>query len=48
MSSPAAARSAWPSLVWVLVAAAGTFALTMGARQSMGLFIAPMNAPRTE
>jgi MFS family permease len=43
MSSPAAARSALPSLVWVLVAAAGTFALTMGARQSMGLFISPLN-----
>lgn len=27
----------------VLLAAGGTFALTMGARQSMGLFIGPMN-----
>lgn len=31
------------SFLWVLVAAAGTFALTMGARQSMGLFISPLN-----
>jgi MFS family permease len=37
------ARSALPPLLWVLVAAAGTFALTMGARQSMGLFISPLN-----
>lgn len=30
--------------VWlVLVAAAGTFALTMGTRQTMGLFLSPMN-----
>jgi predicted MFS family arabinose efflux permease len=29
--------------IWVLVAAAGTFALTMGARQSMGLFLGAMN-----
>src|SRR3954463_11492008 len=27
----------------VLLAAAGTFALTMGARQSMGLFLGPLN-----
>jgi hypothetical protein len=32
-----------PSLAWVLVAAAGTFALTMGARQSMGLFVGMLN-----
>jgi predicted MFS family arabinose efflux permease len=32
-----------PTLVWVLLAAAGTFALTMGARQSMGLFLGPLN-----
>jgi len=33
----------WP--VWiVLLAAAGTFALTMGARQSMGLFLSPLNS----
>jgi MFS family permease len=30
-------------LIWVLVAAAGTFALTMGARQSMGLFVSSIN-----
>ena len=30
--------------VWlVLLAAAGTFALTMGTRQTMGLFLSPMN-----
>ena len=43
MSSPAAVRAALPPLLWVLAAAAGTFALTMGARQSMGLFISPLN-----
>ena len=31
-------------LVWVLLAAAGTFALTMGARQSMGLFVSSINS----
>src|SRR3990167_8074417 len=32
----------WP--VWVvLLAAAGSFALTMGTRQSMGLFLSPLN-----
>ena len=36
--SRSAGASVSPSMVWVLVAAAGTFALTMGARQSMGLF----------
>ncbi|MFI4932570.1 MAG: MFS transporter [Burkholderiales bacterium] len=30
-------------MAWVLVAAAGTFALTMGARQSMGLFVSTLN-----
>lgn len=30
-------------LALVLLAAAGTFALTMGARQSMGLFVGPIN-----
>jgi MFS family permease len=45
MSNSAAttARAALPPLVWVLVAAAGIFALTMGARQSMGLFISSLN-----
>jgi MFS family permease len=38
----AAAVRLWP--VWlVLLAAAGTFALTMGTRQSMGLFLGPLN-----
>ncbi len=32
----------WPVAV-VLLAAAGCFALTMGARQSMGLFLSPLN-----
>jgi hypothetical protein len=27
----------------VLLAAAGTFALTMGTRQTMGLFLSPLN-----
>jgi predicted MFS family arabinose efflux permease len=31
-------------LALVLLAAAGTFALTMGARQSMGLFLSPLNS----
>jgi MFS family permease len=38
----AATPRLWP--VWlVLLAAAGTFALTMGTRQSMGLFLGPLN-----
>jgi predicted MFS family arabinose efflux permease len=37
------ARRALPPLALVLLAAAGTFALTMGARQSMGLFLGPIN-----
>ena len=32
-----------PTIFWVLLAAAGTFALTMGARQSMGLFVGTLN-----
>jgi predicted MFS family arabinose efflux permease len=32
-----------PTFFVVLLAAAGTFALTMGARQSMGLFVSPLN-----
>lgn len=40
--NPGATR-AWP-LALVLLAAAGTFALTMGARQSMGLFLGPLNS----
>jgi MFS family permease len=39
-TSPNAARLGfW----WVLLAAAGTFAVTMGTRQTMGLFIGPLN-----
>ena len=39
---PGPALPVWP--VWlVLLAAAGTFALTMGTRQSMGLFLGPLN-----
>ncbi len=39
---PGTAARLWP--VWlVLLAAAGTFALTMGTRQSMGLFLGPLN-----
>jgi MFS family permease len=34
---------ALPALAWVLLAAGGTFALTMGARQSMGLFVSTLN-----
>lgn len=33
-----------PAALWlVLLAAAGTFALTMGTRQTMGLFLSPLN-----
>ena len=32
-----------PTVFLILLAAAGTFALTMGARQSMGLFVSPLN-----
>lgn len=41
---PAAARSAAPLALWlVLLAAAGTFAMTMGTRQTMGLFLSALN-----
>jgi MFS family permease len=45
MNESRAASSApgLPPLLWVLLAAAGTFALTMGARQSMGLFVNTLN-----
>ncbi len=36
-------RRAAPPVALVLLAAAGTFALTMGARQSMGLFLGNLN-----
>lgn len=42
MNETAAARRALP-IALVLLAAAGTFALTMGARQSMGLFVGTLN-----
>ena len=35
-------RAAW-GMVIVLFAAAGTFAMTMGTRQTMGLFLGPLN-----
>ena len=48
MSTPTNAVSARPSahvptFFWVLLAAAGIFSLTMGARQSMGLFVGALN-----
>jgi len=37
-------RRGFPVAFWlVMLAAGGTFALTMGARQSMGLFLGPIN-----
>jgi predicted MFS family arabinose efflux permease len=37
-------KLARPAALWlVLLAAAGTFALTMGTRQTMGLFLSPLN-----
>ena len=42
LTAPRPALPLWP--VWaVLLAAAGTFALTMGSRQAMGLFLGPLN-----
>ncbi len=38
-----AARSTHPGLWLILLAAGGTFALTMGTRQTMGLFLSPLN-----
>ena len=41
---PVAAKSAAPLALWlVLLAAAGAFALTMGTRQTMGLFLSALN-----
>ncbi len=37
-------RAPWRPLALVLLAAAGVFALTMGARQSMGLFVGTLNS----
>ena len=42
-STPTPARAIPPALWLVLLAAAGTFALTMGVRQTMGLFLGPLN-----
>ena len=39
LTTPARSRALW----WILLAAAGTFALTMGTRQTMGLFLGPLN-----
>ena len=36
-------KKSHPALWLVLLAAAGTFALTMGTRQTMGLFLSPIN-----
>jgi len=45
MSEPtSAAPRALPPMALVLLAAGGTFALTMGARQSMGLFLGNVNS----
>jgi predicted MFS family arabinose efflux permease len=41
--TPAATGRRLPALWLVLLAAAGTFALTMGTRQTMGLFLSPLN-----
>ena len=43
MNQPRTTTPGLPPLLWVLLAAAGTFALTMGARQSMGLFVNTLN-----
>ena len=43
MTSPTSTQARALPLALVLLAAAGTFALTMGARQSMGLFLGPLN-----
>ena len=44
MSTPPDLPHPSRSLALVLLAAAGAFALTMGARQSMGLFLSPLNS----
>src|SRR5438067_10022397 len=43
MSPIASSRRLAPTFFWVLLAAGGTFALTMGTRQTMGLFLSPLN-----
>jgi hypothetical protein len=43
-ANPGAAQRARHAAFWlVMLAAGGTFALTMGARQSMGLFLPSLN-----
>jgi len=42
VAAATASHRLWPAWL-VLLAAAGTFALTMGTRQSMGLFLGPLN-----
>lgn len=44
MTPPASRPLPWPAFWLVLLAAGGTFAVTMGARQSMGLFFSPLNS----
>ena len=44
VAEPAVAGPSRRFAVWlVLLAAAGTFGLTMGTRQTMGLFLGPLN-----
>ena len=43
LAEPNASKAAALPIALILLAAAGTFALTMGTRQSMGLFLGPMN-----
>jgi len=43
LAEPNASKAAALPVALILLAAAGTFALTMGTRQSMGLFLGPMN-----
>ncbi len=43
MTNDAQLKTARTALWLVLLAAAGTFALTMGTRQTMGLFLSPLN-----
>ena len=42
-ASPSTTARTLPPIALVLLAAAGTFAVTMGARQSMGLFLGNLN-----
>lgn len=43
-ASLASSSASLPVALWlVLLAAGGTYALTMGTRQTMGLFLSPLN-----